>query len=294
MNIPVKQLDSGFSLPVYGLGTWQMGGRMAADNSNDQADIAAIQSALDHGITHLDTAELYGNGHSEELVGQAIKGYDRASLKIVSKVSAANQSYDGVVSALHASLQRLGTDYLDLYLLHRYPEPGIPISETMRAMDDLVAQGLVRHIGVCNMSVNRFVDTQNHTANKLVCNQLHYSLRCREAAVRGVIDYCQTNDVLVSAWGPLEKGLLVDSTLLQDIANTYHKTPYQVALNWLLAQPNVVTIPKTTQLAHLEENLGALGWDLSAADVARLTREFPNQLAVSDRAPLDYPADVPV
>jgi diketogulonate reductase-like aldo/keto reductase len=292
MNIPVKTLKSGFALPVYGLGTWQMGGRETADNSNDAQEVEAIVSALDQGITHIDTAESYGAGHSEELIGQAIKGRDRRKLLITSKVSAWHQGYNDLLQSCEASLKRLDTDYLDLYLLHRYPEPGIPIAETMRALDYLVEQGLVKNIGVCNMTVNRFQEAQKHTANKLVCNQLHHSLQVREAEQLGVIDFCQQNDVLITAWGPLEKGALDDGGILQTIAEKYDKTPYQVAINWLINQPNVVTIPKTTNLEHLKENLGALGWGLSPEDEKKLAEEFPNQQSKSARVPLDYPADI--
>jgi len=294
MNIPTKRLKSGFELPVYGLGTWQMGGRWEADTTNDAAEIIAIQKALELGITHLDTAESYGAGHSEELIAQAIAGQDRSKLFIASKVSASNQRYDDLLRSCQASLKRLKTDYLDLYMLHRYPEPGIPIEDTMRAMDYLVEQGLVRNIGVCNMSIGRFTEAQKHTKNKLVCNQLHYSLGCREIIERGVLQYSQENDVMVVAWGPLQKGTLDQATILTDIAKKYAKTAYQVALNWLITQQNVVTIPKTTNPAHLEENLGALGWQLEAEDAQALTDHFPNQMKVSDRVPLDYAADTEV
>lgn len=186
MKIPTKKLDSGFELPVYGLGLWEMGGRWEADESKDNTEITAIQAALAVGITHFDTAESYGDGHAEELLGQAIKGFDRSKLIIATKVSAPHQSYEGIHRSFEASLKRLETDYVDLYLLHRYPEPGIPIADTMRAMDELVEQGLVRNIGVCNMSPNRFNEVQKHTKNKLVCNQVHYNVQYREIEKTGV------------------------------------------------------------------------------------------------------------
>lgn len=269
-----------------------MGGRFERDGKHDEEDLVGIKAALDRGITHIDTAEAYADGHCEELVGQAIKGHDRSKLVITTKVSAWNQTYDGLLKACEASLKRLGLDYIDLYLLHRYPEQGIPIAETMKAMDRLVDKGLVKNIGVCNLTVNRFKKVQKHTQNKVVCNQVHYSLKCRESEVKGVIEYCQQNDVFIIAWGPLEKGALQDTPILEEMSKKYQKTPYQVALNWLISQPNVVTIPKTTHTDHLEENLSALGWSLSADDMKRLTKEFPNQQKVSDRVPLDYKAEV--
>src|SRR5690606_35488374 len=124
-----------FSLPVYGLGTWQMGGRGEADYSNDSAEIKAIQKAIELGVTHIDTAESYGAGHSEELVGDAIKGLDRSKLQIATKVSAHNQNYDQLLKSFEGSLIRLSTDYVDSYILHRYPLPGIDIEDTMRAIN---------------------------------------------------------------------------------------------------------------------------------------------------------------
>lgn len=269
-----------------------MGGGSEPDYSKDEVEIAAIQAAINHGITHIDTAESYGAGHAEELIGQAIKSTDRSKLFITSKVSAQNQGYDNLLRACEASLQRLGTDYLDLYMPHRFPEPGIDIADTIRALDRLVEEGIVKNIGFCNLTVNRFEEAQKHSANKIVCNQLEYSLQFREAEARGVIEYCQKNDVMIVAWGPLSKGMIGQVGILQEMAEKYSKTPYQVALNWLISQPNVVTIPKTTRIAHLEENLGALGWELSAEDVAHLAREFPDQQIVSARVPLDYNADI--
>jgi|SRR3989344_7816903 len=292
MKVPVKTLKSGFSLPVYGLGTWQVGGRFEEDRSNDEVEVKAIKAALEREITHIDTAEAYGAGHCEEIIGQAIRGYDRSKLIITTKVSSWNQRYDDLLRSCEASLKRLGITYIDLYLLHRYPEPGIQIADTMRAMDKLVEEGLVKNIGACNLSVNRFKETQKHAKNKVVCNQVHYSLHMRESEAKGVIKYCQENDIFITAWGPLEKGNLENAKILSEMADKYGKTPYQIALNWLISQKNVVTIPKTTNTRHLEENLGVLGWELSLKDMERLTKEYPNQMQVSDRVPLNYPADI--
>jgi diketogulonate reductase-like aldo/keto reductase len=292
MNIPTKRLRSGFELPVYGLGLWEMGGRWEADESKDRTEITAIQAALKQGITHFDTAESYGDGHAEELLGQAIKGSDRSKLIIVTKVSASHQSYEGVHRAFEASLKRLDTDYVDLYLLHRYPEPDLPIADTMRAMDELVEQGLVRNIGVCNMTPNRFNEAQKHTKNKLVCNQVHYNVQYREIEKTGVLKHNQDNDIMLVAWRPLQKGTLLSSPLLAELAKKYDKTPAQVAINWLVSQDNVVTISKTSSPEHLKENLGALNWTMDADDVERIRSDFPDQKTVSDAVPLDYEADV--
>lgn len=291
VDIPVKTLSSGFSLPVYGLGTWEMGGGMTSDYTDDVRYVHAIQYAIESGITHIDTAEMYGAGHSEELIAAAMKGFDRAQLLIASKVMVGMEGgYDGVLRACEASLNRLQTDYLDLYMLHR--APGHDTAEIMRALDRLVDEGMVRNIGACNFTAHRFEEIQNMTANKLVCNQVHYSLDCREIVDKGVLHYCQQNDVFITAWGPLGKGALDTATILNEIAKKYGKTPYQVALNWLISQQNIITIPKTSSPEHLKENLGALGWELESEDMQRLADEFPNQQLVSSRVPLDYEADI--
>ena len=292
MDIPVKTLKSGISLPVYGLGTWQMGGRWEADSSQDEIEIRAIRYAIEQGITHIDTAESYGNGHAEELIAIATADVDRSKLFVTSKVSGNHQGYDDLMRSCEASLKRLKTDYLDMYLLHRFPDAGTDIADTMRAMDRLVEEGMVRNIGVCNMTVNRFAEAQKYTASKLVCNQLHYSLDCREITNKGVLRYCQENDIFVTAWGPLSKGALEKAKILHEMAQKYGKTPYQIALNWLLSQTHVITIPKTSTSEHLDENLGALGWELDAQDWQRLSDEFPGQTQLSDRVPLDYDAAI--
>lgn len=293
MNIPTKKLQSGFELPVYGLGLWQMGGRWEADASKDHQEIQAIKAAIDAGITHIDTAESYGNGHAEELLKEAISGYDRSKLIIATKVSADNQSYEDVHASFKASLGRMGLDYVDLYLLHQFPAPGINIADTMRAMDELVEQGLVKNIGVCNMTPRRFDEAQKLTKNKLVCNQVHYNVQYREVEDKGVVKHSQENDVMLVAWRPLQKGMLPQSPLLEELAKKYNKTPVQIAINWLISQDNVVTLSKTSSLEHLQENLGAIGWSMEDSDIERVRKEFPNQQRVSDAVPLDYDADIP-
>jgi diketogulonate reductase-like aldo/keto reductase len=293
MNIPTKKLKNGFELPVYGLGLWEMGGRFETDTSQDAKEIDAIRAALDAGVTHIDTAESYGNGHAEELLKLALDGYDRSKLLIATKVSGPHQSYDGIRRAFDASLKRLDTDYIDLYLLHRYPVTGLPVADSMRAMDKLVDEGLVKNIGVCNMSINRFKEAQKYTKNKLVCNQVHYNVQYREMEEKGVLQYCQDNDIMLVAWRPLQKGLLLAAPLLDELAKKYNKTPAQIAINWLISQKLVVTLSKTSSLAHLKENLGAIGWEMDQEDIERIRRDFPDQKLVSDAVPLDYEADIP-
>src|SRR3989304_206462 len=160
---------SGIKIPVLGLGTYGMSGEKkrtaAIPEYADKQHIEAIRTAIKLGMTHIDTAESYGNGHAEKLVAEAIKGLDREKLFITSKVSEENLHYDDVIASCKASLQRLGTNYIDLYLIH-FPNPNIPIEETMRTMDFLVEKKSVRFIGVSNFSVEQLKEAQKYAKNK--------------------------------------------------------------------------------------------------------------------------------
>ncbi len=288
MNIPTKKLKNGFEIPVYGLGTWQMGGKNERDPQNDdKADIQAIRSAIEHGVTHIDTAEIYADGYSEQLLGRAIKAYDRSKLFLVSKVQSAHLGYDQILEACKKSLERIGTSYLDLYLLHRY-NPEFSLKKSIEALDALVAQGLVRNIGVCNFGTGNLEEAQSYTKHKIVCDQVHYNLIFREPERAELLVYCQKNDIFLSAWRPTQYAVLASETpsTMKELCEKYQKTPLQIAINWLISQDHVITLSKTGSVAHLEENLGALGWQMDPEDIERLRREYPNQQAVSDRIPL--------
>lgn len=273
MQIPTKKLINGFSIPVFGIGTWEMGGRYQHNLRNDDAkDIASIEAALDLGVTHIDTAEMYAKGYSERLVAKAISGYDRSKLFLVSKVWPEwVKSRGDVIKACHKSLKRLETSYLDLYLIH-YDELPMPLQEFMSAMDELVGEGSIRNIGVSNFSKERQAEAQSYTKNKIVTNQVHYNLLVREAEESGLLAYCQTNDILLTAWRPVEKGMLTkaDTGTMQKLCGKYSKTPAQIAINWLISQANVVTIAKSSNIDHLKENLGGVGWQMDPEDIERL------------------------
>lgn len=288
MTIPTKKSKSGFEIPVYGLGTWQMGGRDVRDlNNNDEADILAIRTAIDLGVSHIDTAEAYANGYTETLIGKAIDGIDRSKLFLASKVHSEHLSFDDVVRAAHQSLERLGVDYLDLYIPHSYNSK-TPIKETINALDSLKNEGLIKNIGVSNFNVKEIEEAQSYSQNKIVSNQVHYNLIYREADRKGVLAYCQENDIILTAWRPLQKGILSENNndILNELAKKYDKTSSQIAINWLISQKNVVTIAKTTSAVHLQENLGALNWEMSKEDIERLTDEYPGQKDISDAVPL--------
>lgn len=286
LDIPVKKLANGFSLPAYGLGTWQMGGRFDRDPRNDDAaDISAIRAALSLGITHIDTAEIYAQGHAEKLIASALEEerIDRANIVLVSKVAADHQSYDGIRAACQQTLQRLHTPYLDVYLLHKYAQQ-FPLDQAVRAMNDLQEEGLVRNIGVSNFGIHHLQQAQESSKTPIVCDQVHYSLHTREAERNGLLAYCQKNDVMLVAYRPLEKGALLARApaVLEELCQKYKKTAAQVALQWLIVQQNVVTIVKTKDVHHLQENLGAVGWHMRPEDIDLLRTAFPGQADISD------------
>ncbi len=276
-----KNLTEHTKIPVLGLGTWEIGGRMKRDTSQDKESVAGIKKAVELGYTHIDTAEMYGAGHSEELVGFAIKDIERESLFITTKVLPEHLRYNDCIKAAEGSLKRLKTDYIDLYLIH-VPNPKIPIKETMRAMDTLLKQKKIRFVGVSNFSVEQLKEAQEYTENKIVNNQIEYNLFTRHSGMYNVnieseiIPYCQENEIIITAWRPLVKGRLFKekNKLLEEMVEKYDKTLAQIAINWLISKQNIITITKSTDSEHLKENLGALGWNLSEEDIKRLDEEF--------------------
>jgi diketogulonate reductase-like aldo/keto reductase len=273
MNIPTKSLKSGFTMPVFGIGTWKMGGILNADPKNDEQDRKGLRIALELGVTLIDTADLYGAGHAEELVGVAIKGFDRDKLFIVSKVYKDKLAYDDVIKACRASLERLRTDYLDLYLIHA-PNPEIPIKDTFKALDELKEQGLIREIGVSNFTIDELKEAQSVTKNKIVVNQLHYNLAYQN--LQEAVDYCRTNDIMVMAYRPIERGALIEKEIpvIEDMCKKYGKSKPQIVINWLISQ-GIVTISKMSDPKHLMENLKSLDFTMDKEDIERLRVEIP-------------------
>jgi diketogulonate reductase-like aldo/keto reductase len=276
-----KTLRSGERVPALGLGTWLIGGERGPNYSQDESSLASLKAALELGYTFIDTAEMYADGHCEELIGQAIQGRDRKKLFLVSKVWANHHQYNEVIAAARRSLARLGTTYIDLYIIHK-PNKEVPIEETMRALDILVDKGLIRYIGLSNFSLADFKEAEQHTKHGIVAHQIEYSLLTRNNGKYGTsthmesetIPYCQKNGILMMTVRPLERGLLTtkDHPLLAELSAKYNKTPAQIALNWLISKPLVVPIPKASNREHLQENLGALGWQLEKKDIERLDK----------------------
>lgn len=270
VEMKYEQLPNGEMVPVLGLGTWGMGGGARPDHARDERFVEAIRTGIELGYRHIDTAEIYGGGNTEQLVGRAIKGFARQDLFITTKVSPEHLRYREVLNALAGSLERLQTDYVDLYLIH-WPARNIPLEESFQGLNELAERGLARHLGVSNFDLRLLKRSQQLASQPLLTNQVPYSLRDRQYARNGVLEYSQANDILLTAYSPLKGGVLSDRVVNQ-IAKKYAATPAQVALSWLIRQPRVITIPKSADRAHLEENISALQLELSIEDVERLDR----------------------
>ena len=271
---------SDYNVPAVGLGTWEMGGGEQADYSHDRHWITIIRSAIENGLTHIDTAEMYGNGHTEELVGEAIKGFPRQNLFITTKVWLTHLRSNDLFSSFEKSLRQLQTDYIDLYLVH-HPNPDIPLEETLMAMNRLVEQKRVRAIGVSNFDISLIKESVRISSVPISAVQIEYSLLARNSGIytqnqeKEIIPYCQENQIAVIAWRPLGKTnyiRLATNDVIKKIAEKYHATPAQIALIWLIAQKNILAIPKTGSLEHLIENSKASDIDLSMED-GKLLRE---------------------
>ena len=260
-------LQIGASMPRFGIGTWRMGERA----SQAQAEIAAIRAALERGMTLIDTAEMYGDGGAEEIIAQAVSGA-RERLYVVSKVYPHNASRKGSIAACERSLKRLRMDYLDCYLLHWPGEH--PIAETVDAFETLKAQGKIRAWGVSNFDVADMQElvTVGNGAN-VATNQVLYNLS-RRGVEFDLLPWQRERGIVTMAYSPIEQARLLESAPLQTLAREIGVTPAQVAIAWLLRQPDVIVIPKTTHVARLEENLGALSLRLDAQTLTALDAAF--------------------
>ncbi|MCL7384974.1 MAG: aldo/keto reductase [Thaumarchaeota archaeon] len=272
---------TGWKVPVLGQGTWGIGGFHSRDDSRDSEAIAALRLGIELGMTLIDTAEAYGAGHSEEVVGKAIAGL-KAEVFVATKVSPEHLSYESVIKSAKASLSRLNIKTIDLYQVH-WPNPRIPIKETMRAMERLVKDGLVRFIGVSNFSVSEMEEAMASLAREeIVSNQVEYSLLERSIE-HDLLPFCEREKITVIAYSPLARGKLSEpkkylekhkADALQTLADKYGKTPSQIALNWVVRRPSVIAIPKAMKLEHVKENAGSVGWSMDSDDYDVLSRAF--------------------
>lgn len=266
--VPTTKLPSGEAVPVLGQGTWHMGD----DRPKRKQEIAALRLGLDLGLSLIDTAEMYGSGASEELIGEAIAGR-RDEVFLVSKVLPENATARGTVSACEKSLKRLGTDRLDLYLLHW--RGSVPVAETLEGFAALVRAGKIRHWGVSNFDVDETMELWSLSgSDEAQTNQVLYNLS-RRGIEFDLLPLLQRRRIPIMAYSPIEQGRLVKNGTLRDIAERHDATPAQVALAWVLRQAGVIAIPKAANEQHVRENRAALALRLSAEDLVALDLAFP-------------------
>ncbi|MFI0847935.1 aldo/keto reductase [Mesorhizobium sp. IMUNJ 23232] len=265
--VRTTRLPSGVDVPVLGLGTWKMG----EDRRKHADEVAALKLGLDLGMTLIDTAEMYASGGSEEVVREAIAGR-RDEVFLVSKVLPSNASRAGTMRACEASLKRLGTDRLDLYLLHW--RGGVPLSETVGVLEDLKAAGKILHWGVSNFDTEDMEELADTDGSGVETNQVLYNLSARgieydllpQAAARGLP---------VMAYSPVGQGDLTRDARLGQVAARHGVSAAQVALAWTLRHPHIIAIPKATQPKHVRDNRAALDLQLTPADLSDLDAAFP-------------------
>ncbi len=254
------------SIPVIGQGTWEMGNRRAARAQ----EVAALQRGLELGMSLIDTAEMYASGGAEEVVAEAIRGR-RDKVFLESKVLPSNASRKGVIKACDASLKRLGTGHLDLYLLH-WPSPH-PLEETLAAFEALVSGGKIRHWGVSNFDLDEMQEVERLAPGRCACNQVLYNLS-RRSIEHELLTWCAGRGILVQAYSPLEQGRL-QLDRLAPISARHDATPAQIALAWCVRPAGVQAIPKTSREPRVRENAAAADIHLSATDLSELDNAFP-------------------
>jgi diketogulonate reductase-like aldo/keto reductase len=261
-------LPSGERVPAFGQGTWRMG----EHRSTRAEEIATLQLGFDQGLTLIDTAEMYGEGRAEELIAEAISGR-RHEVFLVSKVYPHNASRQGTIVACERSLHRLRTDRIDLYLLHW--RGGVPLAETMEAFMALQQMGKIRHYGVSNLDLADMQELWLAPGGTAVAtNQVLYNLG-RRGIEWDLLPWCREKRVPIMAYSPIEQAKLILDKKLSDFGRLHGMTPAQVALAWLLANDDIIVIPKTGRRERLKENLGALDHPLTTAQLAELDRLFP-------------------
>ncbi|HEX8698139.1 MAG TPA: aldo/keto reductase [Myxococcaceae bacterium] len=263
---------TGMEVPVIGQGTWQM------ENDDRAGAIRALQVGLDLGMTHIDTAELYGRGRVEESIVSEVIAGRRDELFLVSKVMPSNATYEGTLKACERSLKRLRTDRLDCYLLHW---PGAhPLEDTIRAFEKLVADGKLRSWGVSNFSVPELEEAVRIAGpGRIACNQVLYHLEER-AIEHTVLRWCERANIAVVGYSPFGNGRFpspqsAKGRVLAEIAKAHGASPYQVALQFLVRKPSLFAIPKASREAHARDNAAAASLKLSPAEIARIHDAFP-------------------
>ncbi|OYR51172.1 aldo/keto reductase [Halorubrum sp. Ea8] len=273
MTVPTKTLPSGAELPALGLGTYDL---------DDEQTAESVRAALDAGYAHIDTAEGYRN---EEVIGDVLAEYDRDEVFLTSKVLAKNLNYESLIASCEASLDRLATDYLDLYLVH-WPNPAISLRETLRAMAELRDRGLVRDVGVSNFSAYQLSCAHHVSDVPIAVNQIEFHPYFQRP---DLVDYCRESDTVIEAAAPLARTDVFGDEVVAELAEKYGKSPAQVVLRWAVDR-GVVPLPRSSTPDHVRANAD-LDWELDAADRRRLDERDRDE-PVYDTPARDWTSDV--
>lgn len=254
-----------------------LGGEFSRNASRDLEDVSALKFGIENGLTLLDTAEVYADGHSEELVGLAASG-QRDKVFIATKFSPENSSFVNVIKSAENSLRRLKTDYIDLYQAH-WPNPNIPIQETMEALQKLKSDGKIRYLGVSNFSKKEMSNAVEALKNiNLFSNQVEYNLFDRFVDF-DIGPYCNQIGVKVIAYSPLDKARSIsgnDSQLLTQLSRKYEKTETQIILNWLVRERRMIPIPKSLNKSHIKSNAESINFIMEEKDLIQISNNFPS------------------
>ena len=266
----------GLSIPKIGFGMWRIGGASYAEPVLDSTSLSALRAALEVGYTHFDTAESYASGHSEELLGRAIRETNtkRENIFITTKISPEHLAYDQVFRSCENSLRRINVEYLDLYLIHWPPRASVHLDDAFRALNKLVRDGKVKHLGVSNFNLKLLKRAQSLSETAILTDQVPYRLPDRTYVENGVLEYCQQNDILLTAYSPVKFRNLSTNKTLGVIAEAHSATPFQIALAWLVAQPRVITIPMSSNPQHIRENFEAAEIELSEEEFKKLNEMY--------------------
>lgn len=274
IEIPTVELPSGDDLPMVGVGTWNLKGDTVKES---------VRAGLDAGYTHVDTAEGYRN---EAEIGDVLADYDRDDIFLTSKVLAKNLHYESVIESCKASLERLGTDYLDLYLIH-WPNPAVSLRETLSAMATMHDQGKVHNIGVSNFSAYQ-LSCAHHISNvPIAVNQIEFHPWFQRP---DLVEYCCETDTVVEAAAPLGRTEVFDDDIVQELAKQYDRSVPQVVLKWAIER-DVVVLPKSTSPEHVQSNLELFDWKMDEADLERLD-DIDRNHPVYDYPSRDWTSDV--
>ncbi|MBS9478298.1 aldo/keto reductase [Ancylobacter sp. VKM B-3255] len=261
-------LPGGEKVPALGIGTWMMGERASARKEEAES----VRLGIELGLTLVDTAEMYGEGACESFLGEALAGL-RDKVFLVSKVYPHNASRTGVIAACERSLRRLKTDRLDLYLLHW--RGSVPLEETIAAFEHLKSQGKIRHWGVSNFDTDDMEELQETPGGEgCAVNQVLYNLT-RRGPEWDLLPWLEKHDVPLMAYSPIEQGRIKTAGVLAELAAKHNARPFQIALAWVLRNPNNIVIPKASRPEHMRENAGARDIALDGDDLAALDKAFP-------------------